>query len=79
MAQNIDSTWFYENLNDLVKNNQLDYTIICGDFNLVLNPDSHNSKAINNPRACACLLDMISEQNLRDTFRLLHPSTRRYT
>ena len=78
---NIDSPWFYENLNDLVKNNHLDYTIVCGDFNLVLNPnmDSHNYKAINNPRALARLLDMISEQNLKDTFRLLQPSTRRYT
>ena len=55
---NIDSPWFFENLNDLVQNNQLDYTIICGDFNLVLNPDldSHNYKAINNPRARARLL-----------------------
>ena len=27
---NIDSPGFYENLNDIVKNNELDYTIICG-------------------------------------------------
>ena len=44
------------------------------DFNLVLNPDMdcHNYKTINN-------IDMTSEQNLIDTFRLLHPSSRRYT
>ena len=52
---NIDSPWFYEKLNDLVKNSHLDYTVICGDFNLVLNPDidSYNYNAINNPRARA--------------------------
>ena len=78
---NIDSPWFYENLNDILRNNELDYTIICGDFNLVLNPkmDCHNYKTINNPHARACLIDIISEQSLVDTFRLLHPSTRRYT
>ena len=78
---NLDSPGFYENLNDIVKNNELDYTIICGDFNLVLNPDMDccNYKTINNLRAHAHLIDMISEQNLIDTFRLLHPSTSRYT
>ena len=77
----IDSPWFYEKLNDLVKNNHLDYTVICGDFNLVLNPDidSYNNNAINNPWARARLLDMISEHNLKGIFRTLHPSTRRYT
>ena len=78
---NIDSPGFYENLNDIVKNNELDYTIICGDFNLVLKPhmDCHNYKTTNNPRTHARLIDMISEQNLIDTFHLLHPSSRRYT
>ena len=41
--------------------------------------DCHNYKTINNPRARARLIDIISEQSLVDTFRLLHPSTRRYT
>ena len=80
-GSNIDSSGFYENLNDIVKNNELDYTIICGDFNLVLNPDMDccNYKATNNPCARARMIYMISEQNLIDTFHLLHPSTRRYT
>ena len=78
---NIDSPWFYDNLNDILINNELDYTIISEDFNLVLNPemDCHNYKTINNPHARARLIDIISEQNLVDTFRLLHLSTRRYT
>ena len=41
--------------------------------------DCYNYKTTNNPRACAHLIDMIAEQNLKDTFRLLHPSIRRYT
>ena len=51
---NIDSPGFYENLNDIVKNNELDYTIICGDFNVVLNSnmDCHNYKTTNNPCSC---------------------------
>ena len=27
---NIDSPWFYENLNNIVQNKELDYTITCG-------------------------------------------------
>ena len=71
----------YKKLHDLVKNNHIDYTVVCGDFNLVLNPgiDSHKDKAINSPWAHACLLDVISEYSLKGTFRMLHPSTRRYT
>ena len=59
---------------NIVKNNELDYIIICEDFNLVLNPDMdcYNYKTTNNQCACAPLIDMISEQNLKDTFRLLH-------
>ena len=44
------------------------------DFKLVLNPDMdcHNYKTVDNPRARARLIDIISEQNLIDTFGLLH-------
>ena len=75
---NIYGPWFYENLNNIVNNNELDHTIICGDFNLVLNSDMHcyNYKTTNNPRAHAHLIDMISQQNLKDIF---HPSIRWYT
>ena len=58
-----------------------DLFIICGDFNLTLNPDldCFNYKHINNPKARDFLSNVIEENNLFDTFRELHPSQRRYT
>ena len=35
---NIDFPWFYENLSNIVNNNELDYTIICGHFNWIIKP-----------------------------------------
>ena len=34
---NVDTPCIYENLNNIVQHIELDYTIICGDFNHVLN------------------------------------------
>ena len=36
---NIDNPGFFENIQNLLQNDNADYNIICGDFNLVLNPD----------------------------------------
>ena len=55
--------------------------MICGDFNLVLNPelDYHNYKHINNKNARNHIREIIEERQLIDPFRKLNPETRLYT
>ena len=78
---NTDNTEFYEEVQNLLDDGNSDYTLICGDFNLVLNPDldSYNYKHINNPRARQMVLNMMSEFDLCDVFRQFNPDRRRYT
>ena len=78
---NKDHPAFYENAFKSITNIGNDLYIICGDFNLTLNPnlDCFNYKHINNPKARNFITNMIKENNLFDTFRELHPSLRRYT
>ena len=60
---------------------QQDHLIVCGDFNLVLNPelDSFNYVNINNPRSRKCVLEMLQLHNMTDAFRYLHPTVKRYS
>ena len=71
---NKDDSSFYINLFKNINETGNDTYIICGDFNISLDPtmDCYNYKHINN-------LDMINENNLFDTFRELHPHLKRYT
>ena len=61
--------------------NHTDYTVICGDFNLVLDLtiDRKNYKHVNNPNAQKAVKDMMNELNLLDIYRLLHPNVTRFT
>ena len=78
---NKDDPTFYVNVFKSITDIGNDLFIICGDFNLTLNPDldCFNYKHINNPKARDFLSNVIEENNLFDTFRELHPSQRRYT
>ena len=80
-APNEDSPSFFNNINNIIEQSTADYEIICGDFNLVMNPemDCDNYNKINNPRARETLLQMMKSHNLVDSFRLLHPKISRYT
>ena len=51
-APNEDCTEFFESVQKKIENTQHDHCIVCGDFNLVLNPslDSYNYKNVNNLR-----------------------------
>ena len=55
--------------------------ILCGDWNLVLNPDldTNNYLHINNPRARQEVLNIIEEDEFLDTYRVLHEEKREYT
>ena len=56
------TTQFFRKVEDLLLESNNDYNILCGDFNLVLDPlkDSHNYKHINNPKSKHVVLEMIN-------------------
>ena len=78
---NTDDVDFYRKVKSKVGDNEQDHLVICGDFNLTLNPnlDSQNYLNLNNPRARLTVLDIIEEYGLADIYRYFNPSKRRYT
>ena len=80
-APNQDDPRFFKTLKELIEQADADYDIMCGDFNLVLNPslDSHNYINVNNPRARTELLSLLNELNLTDTFPSFHPDKNPFT
>ena len=80
-APNSDTPTFFQSIETLVLENTCDHLILCGDFNLVMDPikDSFNYVSINNPRSRSVLLETMRIHNLIDTFRFFHPNVKRYT
>jgi len=78
---NTDQRIFYEKLSETIDDLGNNDVIICGDFNLVLNPDidCHTYLHINNPRSRNKLLEIIDEKGLVDIYREFHEHTQRYT
>ena len=58
-----------------------DFSIFCGDFNVVLDPniDTKNYLHTNNPMAMEALKDQIQQNNLVDIWRELHPQDKTFT
>ena len=80
-APNNDSPEFFTEVQKIIQENETDYNIICGDYNLVLDAiiDSYNYKHINNPNAGSAVLNMMTDLNLSDIYRELNPTCKRYT
>ena len=78
---NKDDPNFYEKINSIITEYDNLHTIICGDWNLVLNKkmDCYNYVNINNPLARNRVFSLCSEQDLIDPWRILNPDSRRYT
>lgn len=78
---NVDSPQFFKALFEEIDSIGNESLIMCGDFNLVLEPDLdyHNYRHINNRKARQLVLDEIEIRNLKDSFRILSPLQRRYT
>ena len=78
---NKDSPLFYDSINRIITSSNQSYTLICGDFNLVLDPkkDSQSYRHINNPNARNIVLKMIEDCSLTDVYRYFHPDKSRYT
>ena len=72
---------FFKNIENLIAHSDADYNILCGDFNLVLDPekDAFNYRNINNPNSRQSVLEIMNASNLIDIFRLCHPNDKCYT
>lgn len=69
---NEDKPQFYKNLRNYILDFNNDNVVICGDWNLVLDPemDTENYRHINNPNARLEVLKFIDEDNYIDAYRL---------
>ena len=78
---NNDNPQFYTELNQIISNSQNDFTIICGDFNLVQDQclDLYNYRMLNNPRARLELLQLKEVNGLQDPWRIYNPDKLYYT
>ena len=80
-APNKDSPNFFKSLKEKIELSPSDYCIVCGDFNLVIDPkkDSYNYRHINNPQSRNCLIDTMNSLGLKDAFRFINNDARCYT
>ena len=78
---NKDEPFFYDGISDTINNFDNPHTVICGDWNLVLNDniDCINYVNINNPLAKKRVLSLCGEHDLTDPWRIQHPTTASYT
>ena len=74
-APNQDNPSLFNEIRNLAEICNTDYTLICGDFNLVLDPnnDSYNYLNINNPNARKSVIEIVNDLDLIDIYRYLHP------
>ena len=78
---NTDTPIFFETISEIIEDFDNSSYILCGDFNLVINPDLdyYNYVNINNEKARSKLLEIIEHKNLVDPFREIFPNKKRYT
>ena len=78
---NTDSPEFFTSIEKALSKSTADYNIVCGDFNLVLDPlkDSFNYININNPRSGKKVVELMENCALTDIYRNLHPNEKKFT
>ena len=79
-ARSQEKMSFFDELADAIKNINVDYIVVCGDFNCVLKSDldiiSGEKLA---ERVVLKFNDLLSDCDLHDTWRLFHPEDKEYT
>ena len=80
-APNRDSPEFFEKIKEILHLSTQTFTMMVGDFNLILNPllDCDQYKHLNNPRSRKVIFEIMTNFNLVDIFRSHHPCLKRYT
>ena len=80
-APNHDNPQFFNQVMQYCQNDNADYNVLCGDLNLVLDPniDSQNYLHINNPKSRSEMLKIIDDDNLVDIYRYFNPDKKRFT
>lgn len=78
---NTDNPTFYENIFKVIEDIGNVSYMLCGDYNLVINPtlDYSNYKHVNNKKARLKLIENIENRQLCDPYRENFPTKRRYT
>lgn len=78
---NIDQPDLYRELSTSIAEFENASMIICGDWNLVLDPtkDTNGYLHVNNPKAHKMVLELINQYNLVDVWRQEYKQLRRYT
>ena len=81
-APNGDEPLFFDKITEAINEFSNKQCIICGDFNLVINPIldyDKTYKQINNKKARDRVLEIMENYNLIDVYRQYNPEKRRYT
>ena len=78
---NEDKPQFYNNLKQKIDELGNDNVIICGDWNLVIDPnvDTENYKSINNPNARSVVVIFLDELEYMDAWRILNEDKKGFT
>ena len=78
---NEDKPQFFNNIRQKLVHYENDLTILCGDWNLVINPDidTYNYLHINNPSARQTVLKFKEEDNFVDIWRVFHENEKGFT
>jgi exonuclease III len=78
---NEDNPEFYSNIFNIIEEFGNDNYLLCGDWNLVLDPnkDLFNYKAVNNPKARIRVKSYIEENELVDIWRIFHENDNHFT
>jgi exonuclease III len=78
---NNDTPDFFDEVQDIITEVNNPHTIICGDWNLIMdgNLDCQNYVTLNNPNARERVLNLCNEMDLTDPWRIQNPNIRKFT
>ena len=78
---NLDRPQFYDNIRQKIEEFDNDRAIICGDWNLIIDPvlDCENYKHINNPKARGVVKELLDDMDYMDAYRLINDDKKGFT
>ena len=78
---NEDRPQIYDNIRQNIEEFDNDRAIICGDWNLIIDPvlDCENYKHINNPKARGVVKEFLDDMDYMDAYRLINDDKKGFT